>query len=226
MFFFHVLEELRKMTKKQQDMYALGDFLQMSKGGEAYFWLCANLLKCVVGCTKWSRSHYKDSLSEIATDSDECFLLLIVENNYARWIEEAKMDEDDSRDKLPATLYTSGGGTRGVGGASSKRFLGWTKEGYKCFNALHTMVKNDRMQRVGFEIRLKERLEEDNANRNRGVESSDEDEEEEIVPANDFVGVRQPVAPIMASREQPDQDSDSSSDDDDDNEDSGFLKNN
>jgi hypothetical protein len=88
------------------------------------------------------------------------------------------------------------------------------------------MVKNDRMQRVDFEIRLKERLEEDNANRNRGVESSDEEEEEEIVPANDFVGVRQPVATIMASREQPDQDSDSSSDDDDDNEDSGFLKNN
>jgi hypothetical protein len=110
--FFHDLEELRKLTKKQQDMYALGDFLQMSKGGEAYFWLCANLLKCVVGCTKWSRSHYKDSLSEIATDSDECFLLLIVENNYARWIEEAKLDEDDSRDTLPATLYTLGGSTR------------------------------------------------------------------------------------------------------------------
>jgi len=212
------------MARKQQEMYPLGEFLQMSKGGEAYFWLCANLLKCVVGCTKWSRSHYKDALSEIATDSDECFLLLIVENNYARWMEEAKLDEDDSRDTLPPTLYTSGGGTRGVGGASSKRFLGWTKEGYKRFNALHTMVKNDRMQRVDFEVRLKERLEEDNANRNRGVESSDEEEEEEIVPANDFVGVRQPVAPMMASHEQTDTDDGSSSDDDDDKQDSGFLK--
>ena len=75
---FYVLEELQKMARKQQDMYPLGDLLLLSKGGEAYFWLCANLLKCVVGCTKWSQIHYKDALSEIATDSDECFLLLIV----------------------------------------------------------------------------------------------------------------------------------------------------
>ena len=71
--------------------------------------------------------------------------------------------------------------------------LGWTKDGYKRFNALHTMVKHDGMQRVEFEARLKERLEEDNANSNRGGDSLDEEEEEEIIPANDFVGVRQPM---------------------------------
>jgi hypothetical protein len=186
--------ELMKFKTDQKPFHSLELLLLLSKGGEAYKWLCSHFLKCVVGSKPWARRHHRESLSDVVTESDESFVLLTLENNYDRWCQEFTLapHDNEGRSLLPESRYTNSGSSNKVGKGSSRRFHGWSREGYLRFNTLHGMVKEDRKQREIFELDLKEHFETEHARRRQDEEVSDTADEEEIFPANDMFGVTQP----------------------------------
>jgi hypothetical protein len=197
-------EEIIRRKKRKEDIPELKDIQAMSSGGDTYNWICEKLLKCVVGSVVWNKRFYKDVVSNIATVSDESFLLLVLENNYARWMEEADYKVhpkvaapgDDSEDEtwkenIAPALYTNSGKSQTGGKGSNRRCGGWSRAGCLRFNVIYSMVKEDRKTRANFELALKQTL----VDQYGGVsdDSESEDEADEIVPANDMAGVRQPV---------------------------------
>lgn len=187
-------------------MPTLESILELSPNAETYSWVCSVLLKAVVGFNSWNRRYYKETLSDVATASDESFLLLSLENNYDRWKDEwawnqaNKDKEKDERDEKnwAEAKYTNSGRSKSNG--RSKRFQGWSRDGYERFNALHQFVLQDRMRRANFEADLKNMLaEQHNKNVAEVLDEEDEDEDDEIFPANDM----DVVSPSAVARIQP-----------------------
>ena len=177
---------------------SLVDVLQLSKGGEPYEWVCSKLLPCVVGVKNWKLGYLKEPISDVATCSDEAFLLLVLENNYSRWLSEArwlkanryKDEEAQAPKNYPEAKYTNSGRSKKNG--RSKRNQGWSREGYVRFNELYSLVHADRLQRAKFEqelmIYMRQEIE--------GEDNSDDDIEgadDEIYPANDLLGAKDPT---------------------------------
>lgn len=141
-------------------------------------------------------------VSDFVSVSDETFLLLTIDNNYERWLEEAKylvrnkgenneIDGDDNwRENLVAAKYTNLGGAAQNGKGSNRRCGGWSKDGYLRFNHIYKLVVEDRKQRANFELSLKTEFEQEQEEEKEGGET---DDDEEIIPANDMAGVIQPV---------------------------------
>ena len=182
------------MMRRNLPLPELNSILLLSCYLETYFWVCSMMLKCVVGCTTWNRRCYKEELSQVATESDESFLILTLENNFDRWMYEAKYATDDEALKrMPESKYTNSGTSKQLGKGSSRRFHGWSREGYLRFNALFYIVKADQANRAMFECNFKTKLEQDHKRScsNEAVEDGDK-EEEEIFPANDIPGMKQP----------------------------------
>jgi hypothetical protein len=190
-------EDVLRKKRKKEGVPKMADILKLSKNADVYGWIVSRWMRCVVGNAQWNKRYYREPLSDVATGSDEAFLLIIVENNYERWMaevremmEDKKSTEDEEekdakwRAKLPPAKFTNSGTSTKTGKASSKRFQGWSKEGYLRFNELHSQVKEDRKQRANFELELKKSFAEEHSNEN-DADSSDSDEEE-IFPANDM----------------------------------------
>jgi hypothetical protein len=189
-----------RRKRKKESVPKLADIVKLSEEEATYRWICSKWMRCVVGNTQWNKRYYKEPLSDVATESDEAFLVLTIENNYDRWMAEVKdlmetnREQDDEEDgswraSLPPAKYTNSGTSTATGKASSKRFQGWSREGYLRFNELHGQVKEDRKRRANFELDLKKAFAEEHANA-QDADSSDS-EEEEIFPANDMEGVQQ-----------------------------------
>jgi hypothetical protein len=212
-----VTEEIRRKLKRKEVLPLLADILKLSEGGNTYQWMCRKMLKCVVGCSVWGWRYYKENISKLSTMSDESFLILTLENNWARWMDESKLQDEDEegKQKISEALYTNSGNSRVNGKGSSRRFQGWSREGYCRFNKLYAMVKEDRARRAIFENDLRKIFEMEHAERNR-IFSEEDEEEEEIFPANDMEGVKQPAEILKISQEE---DNDKNSDVSDDNDD-------
>jgi hypothetical protein len=137
-------------------------------------------------------------------------LLLTLENNYMRWLGEAKWNtsnknkapEDREPKNFPSAKYTNSGNSKRDG--RSKRLQGWAQAGFLRFNELYNLVAKDRRHRSQFEADLLLVVCADR----RGRQEDSNDKEEEIFPANDLVGL---VAPAGAAQTELD------SDEDDDN---------
>ena len=61
------------------------------------------------------------------------------------------------------------------------------------FNELHSKVKEDRKSRDNFELELKELLEQEYIDDGKAHALFVDDDDKEIVPANDMMGVKQPI---------------------------------
>jgi hypothetical protein len=190
--------EVVKSAQKGEHFYKMHEFGRMSKGGKAYEWLCTKLIPCVVGSKVWNKKKNKETLSDIATASDESFVLLTLENNFERWTSEAlwvlnndtkEPDECDPKD-FPASKYTNSGTSKRNG--RSKRLQGWAREGYLRFNELHTLVSNDRLGRANFENELLEYWRKHVPVYTSTSSLATQDDEDDIYPANDLDGL---VAP-------------------------------
>ena len=117
----------------------------------------------IIYVTKFLKSTYSntwnkkvndaDSLCSIFTVSDEAFVLLVLENNWERWLDinnksknnyiptkRNRGDKPVESDILP--LYTNINGNSANAGKEVNR--GWTEAGIKRFNELCTMVKEDK----------------------------------------------------------------------------------
>jgi len=111
-------------------------------------------MPCVVGHKKWNKRYLKESLSVVATCSDEAFVLLTLDNNYDRWMAEVEWQlhqqqnntkEPPNTKLLPEAKYTNSGKSKRNG--RSKRLHGWSRDGYLQFNALYNLVVGDRKRR-------------------------------------------------------------------------------
>ena len=176
-----------RRARRGNEFPTLDDMMSLSDGGEAYKWTCAKFMPFVVGFKNWKRLMRTQKISQMATCSDESFLLLILENNYDRWVDEAKwlvVNKDKAKeDRAPkdwaAAKYTNSGFVKADG--RCRACQGWSSEGYLRFNELHKLVKADRRGRHVFEQELFEYCQ----NRvNRQVKEVVV--EEEIFPANDL----------------------------------------
>ena len=196
-------EEIKIRKKKKEDMPSMKEILKLSKNGDIYNWVCCKFLKCVIGADNWKMNCFRKPLSDFVTNSDEGFMLLILENNYDRWMEEARRvaerkgreeeeEDGEEQDSLPEALYTNSGNSKVEGKGSSRRFQGWSRKGYVRFNRMHELVRYDRARRADFEAQLRKAMEEQNA-KSSGNDDSDEEDEEELFPANDWKNVRKPL---------------------------------
>ena len=176
-----------KKEGRSDDFPTMDDLLLLSDGGAHYTWMCAKFIPFVVGFKHWNRFYRTQKLSKLATCSDESFLLLVLENNYERWVDEAEWLETNKdkpmAERAPkhwaAAKYTNSGKSQSNG--RCRPCQGWSNEGYKRFNALHKLVKADRKGREEFE---QEFFEECQAKASR--KAKDIMVEEEIYPANDL----------------------------------------
>jgi hypothetical protein len=188
-----VTEDLSSRRRRNALMPSMEEILLVSSNDETYKWVCTELMKCVVGYKMWTRRHYKETLSEIATCSDEAFLLLTLENNYAKWndewswqLENRDKDKDQQSQKNWAeSLYTS---SESRAKRRSRRFQGWSREGYIRFNSLYAIVLQDRKRRANFEAELKTSFALKETR--HSVESDEEDDLQDIFPANDMAGMQ------------------------------------
>jgi hypothetical protein len=209
--------EVARRKKKNQHFFKLEEFVVLSQGGDPYAWVCAELLPCVVGWKAWNKKKIKERLSEIATCSDESFLLLTLENNYSRWLAEATWIADNkdtdpperAAKDFPESRYTNSGTSRRNG--RSKWLHGWAREGYLRFNELYKLVAKDRLHRALFEKELMTTVCAANS-RVVVVDDASDDDDIDIFPANDLDGLS---GPIIHGRD--DEGDDDDDDDDDEN---------
>ena len=104
-----------RRARRANEFPTLDAMMSLSDSGEAYKWMCAKFMPFVVGFKNWGRLMRTQKLSQMATCSDESFLLLILENNYDRWVDEAKwlvVNKDKAKeDRAPkdwaAAKYTN-----------------------------------------------------------------------------------------------------------------------
>jgi hypothetical protein len=152
-------------------------------------------MKCVVGTKNWRKLAAKELMRDIATESDESFLVLTLENNWQRWWAEINHDDkvDESTLSDIQALYTNSGKSTKSGSGSSRRFQGWSREGYLRFNELHALVKEDRKKRDTWELMLLDAIKEEFTSKNTTNDNESEDEEDEIFPANDMPGLQPPT---------------------------------
>jgi hypothetical protein len=156
----YYIGEVSKRMKKGKPFYTLQDFLWLSLVGKPYKWICTHLMSTVVGNKAWTKKKHKETLTDIATCSDETFVLLTIENNYDHWMSEAswcfanedKEPAECAPKMFPTSKYTNSGKSQKNG--RSKRLQGWSRDGYERFNELYTGVQNDRLRRANFETEL------------------------------------------------------------------------
>jgi hypothetical protein len=188
------------MTRLQCDkeIYTLEQFLELSPSGKPYQWFCKDLLPCVVGAKLWHKKHNKELIGTIATCSDEAFALVILENNYERWMAVARWHvnnanmatEDKAPKNFPGSLYTNSGLSKKNG--RSCCLQGWARKGYLRFNALYNQVSRDCRHRVQFENELLSIWQSNNKKENPQCQVGVTETEEDIFPANDLVGLAKP----------------------------------
>jgi hypothetical protein len=194
--------------------------MELSKGGAAYVWMCTTLMPCVVGKKIWGKRRLKEPLSDIVTCSDETFVLLVLDNNYTRWIAEGAWlvnnqdKEPDMREpkELPESKYTNSGRSKSNG--RSKRLSGWSRDGYIMFNTLYARVAEDRLRRANFESELMITMRKAcPLKQSKPVET---EEDVELFPANDLEGLVAPVnhGAIKTGLPKRSMDDDNSEDDD------------
>ena len=101
------------------------------------------LLSAVVGKQIYKSRKHKSLVSTYTSISDEAFALIVVENNWERWVDMHEQKNFKSSNVMPK--FTNAGKTRYSGnGSSNQKFKGWSAAGLKRFNEIFLMVKQDR----------------------------------------------------------------------------------
>ena len=152
-----------KLETDDQQITTLSEFSKMRAGGyETYALFCDNFLSCVVGKLRYRKLVRGQRMTHVATSSDEAFALLLLENNYDRWLDvhnnskgqaqahetppgKTKRWESDVSPKFTV------GGLLLTGG--SRKYKGWTDAGIVRYNELFHAVSLDRKRNREFTTR-------------------------------------------------------------------------
>jgi hypothetical protein len=125
----------------KQELPDMTELLLLCQGCETeWFWFADNVVECVSGKRAWGKEKSTKVLAESVTSSDEAFALLILINNWDKWLAE---EEKPPRKTDP--MYT--GSTKG-----NKKFQGWSDLGIAKYNELLEKVEQDRDSMRGKEI--------------------------------------------------------------------------
>lgn len=187
-FVFWLEEQILIYDKDNEGLPPMHEILQLSMDKDVYIWFLSVFLKHGVGARNWNQLHLRKTISKYCTPSTEAIVLLIIENNYNRWIDEHN-NVEKLRKELAPPLYTNGGISKRGGKATSKQGGGWSTEGIRRFNELIVMVNSDRKSRLEFEEMVKEKLTADNTVKRWTAEKDgieEDEDEEEIVAIHDF----------------------------------------
>ena len=140
----------------------------------------------MVSAKHWKMNRGKLEISGLMTVADEALALVVLENNYKEWIEKAKGNKIDNKNRL--TKYTN----RGLRHNGTRK--GWSLSGLKRFNTIFKAIKLER-EREASKTREVQLLDEykagdnDGRSHNRGDEDMSEDEaaeQEVFVSESDF----------------------------------------
>jgi hypothetical protein len=110
-------------------------------GSVEYEDFCKYCIGAVVGKRRFNKFAHIEPLSKWVTISDEAFAILLFENSVDRWTDMAKSKV--SRDSKIKPKYTNGGKSKNKIG-SSRKYEGWSVEGYERFNELYVLVQENR----------------------------------------------------------------------------------
>ena len=129
-------------------MPTIDQWLTMRSDVDGYYTVFfKRFILAVVGLAAYRSQVGVKFLRHFVTVCDEAFVLLMLENNEARWMDMY------SRDATKSTLvnkFTDGGTSQKNG--RSRSFSGWSNAGLNRFNELFKMVERDRArENCGFE---------------------------------------------------------------------------
>jgi hypothetical protein len=123
----------------------LQEFLFKRAKPNAYFIFYDKFLPCVVGKNYWKKTVPGKLVTEIATASDEALTLLIMENSWDCWKQEATVKQGLNMEgvKKVKTRWTSNA-------MSAGKYEGWGSDGIPRYNTLCSEVKDDRKENSVF----------------------------------------------------------------------------
>ena len=140
-------------------VHSLDDFLELRKNEKAFETFVVNFLKPAYSA-KWKAKRREKTIkkiSDIATISDEAFVMLTLENNWDRWIDinnKAKNDYSPTTrgkatkfdsDVMPKCTFINKKRTENADGDDAPaNWRGWNNDGILRFNQLCSQVKEDR----------------------------------------------------------------------------------
>ena len=146
--------------------YSLHEFLQGRENQEVYEVFMTKFAWCVVARkTEWqSRVLAAETDRDVLSVSDEAFALIVLENNWSRWIDVFNINggkvpkngvgrKTGENVSLVPTKYTRGGlayvfrnhcSNPLKDDGSAYKYKGWSAAGITRYNALHDQVKEDR----------------------------------------------------------------------------------
>ena len=131
----------------EERLFDIAEFQKMRTNKEAFAQFCENILPCVVGRKFWDKRVASICVSEIATDTDEAWALLVMENSWDTWKEQAfletgKYEKGQEREPTKWTNTSS----------RASRSEGWGEAGIKRFNQIAGDVIKNREQNEAVEL--------------------------------------------------------------------------
>jgi hypothetical protein len=136
-------------SEKNQLVPTEEELLEGRTNMEAWQYMCEVALKPVVGKLNYEDNKSTKLVSEIATNSDEAFAIVLLLNirDQANVIFERRNQDEDNRSRtgLPDTRWTNKDSSR------SRRYGGWPPEALKRYNEIYTLVVGDRTENKDIE---------------------------------------------------------------------------
>jgi hypothetical protein len=104
---------------------------------ENFDMFCSYFLSNVIGKQTYNKKVLQVTISEIATVSDEAFVMLCLENSMERWEHEAR----EPTEKRLDAKYTASP-------AEASKYGGWTSEGMRRFNTLQREIVPEMRRKI------------------------------------------------------------------------------
>jgi hypothetical protein len=90
---------LYRRVEKDKSLPDMDKLLQMRENADNYSLFYEHILPCIVGTVYWKKAIPGKLVSEVATPSDEALALLILENSWDAWNQEAACQTLQTREK-------------------------------------------------------------------------------------------------------------------------------
>ena len=135
---------------KRGTLFSLKEYQSLRANRDAFVHFCDCFLKNVSGRMKWRSDLLQKPLTAVATESDEAFTLLVLENNWDYWLALAaeKSDGNGENDRIDNRRIRRNGWTvhpKWTGRASyCGKMDGWDDEAIDRYNDLIDLVVKDR----------------------------------------------------------------------------------
>ena len=168
------------------------EFLEIRKNPRAFSQLCDHILPCVVGKKHYGKKKSVVCMSEIATETDEAWALLVLENSWEAWRQQAESPTGivELKDRKQ-TVWTNTS-------SLASRSEGWGEKGIKRFNELMRKVIKDRHEDKTTErLYLREKQEEsDEVKSRKKVKRVEDIDKEDVMDSFGTLNKRKDVATV------------------------------